>query len=805
MPSAQGHLTVRRRPKDGNPGADAVRYWLVPSATQIKKTVDGKYNPTSVSCRKMKASGNSSPVETTEGVLQYQISYEDGSASALTAYSSAVTVPVKCVSIRFVLKIGNADVATETVSVLGDGKGITSIKSYYVVSQNSTGIKVDNVTWKEEMQTPTSTNKYLWTYEKTTYTDGTFTNTIPHIIGVHGGDGSDSCYLDLDNEVEAIPCDASGNPTISGTLASCNAKVYKGGSEDTGWTISAETDGGSTAGASGSKVSVTAISADRSSITVSAKKNDVTLSAVMTVYKAKAGKTGDPGNPGTSPVIYSIEVSTSAISRNSSGTLTPSTLEAWKRKTVGNSTSHTKEMVLKYQREGQDSDESTFADTNMDGNALTSFSTACTAVILTLYDGSTILDRERIPIVSDGQKGDPGSPGQAGADAISFVVSGDSVVFLQDAGLQTAYVRIKVFEGATQIKGTTEVGYSTLPKDDNSGGTGTITTGLLWDFLTLDEDFAYRLRFAGVNGNNVTRDIPFTVTYKGNAYHGNIHVCTVANGTQGIPGKAYQPIRCRDWSDIAVGSALTTGIGDTDQWTDVVYQMDSSVASGVVYWKCVKDFTKQSGQTPPKDSDTTSTNALVGYLQKSSGNFGMLATDILLTNYILVKNLGVETIEMRDAAGNLMFQAKNGVVTCNTGTFKNINVSGDSTLKDVTVSGNITANRMAFGLTSLGARKKAALYVNVSNVQLWALDEDTCEIVRIFNPMTTRSGADNLTLKGVDGTVLVTDDGSFFESESSKTISGAGLNAGMWLELIGYNSDGEKTYWTVIQKKSLYS
>lgn len=52
----------------------------------------------------------------------------------------------------------------------------------------------------------------------------------------------------------------------------------------------------------------------------------------------------------------------------------------------------------------------------------------------------------------------------------------------------------------------------------------------------------------------------------------------------------------------------------------------------------------------------------------------LIATNILLSNYAVIKNLGVESIEMRDADGNALLVAKDGVVTCATGTFNNIDV-----------------------------------------------------------------------------------------------------------------------------------
>lgn len=43
-----------------------------------------------------------------------------------------------------------------------------------------------------------------------------------------------------------------------------------------------------------------------------------------------------------------------------------------------------------------------------------------------------------------------------------------------------------------------------------------------------------------------------------------------------------------------------------------------------------------------------------------------------------MKNLGVTAIEMTSSSGAVLFTAKDGAVTCNTGNFKNINISGTS-------------------------------------------------------------------------------------------------------------------------------
>lgn len=70
------------------------------------------------------------------------------------------------------------------------GKGISSITNYYLVTSASTGVTTSTSGWSTTPRTTTTTTKYLWNYEKITYTDSTSINTLPHIIGTHGATGA---------------------------------------------------------------------------------------------------------------------------------------------------------------------------------------------------------------------------------------------------------------------------------------------------------------------------------------------------------------------------------------------------------------------------------------------------------------------------------------------------------------------------------------------------------------------------------------------------------------------------------------
>lgn len=127
------------------------------------------------------------------------------------------------------------------------------------------------------------------------------------------------------------------------------------------------------------------------------------------------------------------------------------------------------------------------------------------------------------------------------------------------------------------------------------------------------------------------------------------------------------------WSDCAVGYVFQSGASG-EEYKDVVLY-------GGYYYSCIKSHTKTASNNPGSATDTNSG------LWKLADPVEIVATKILLAQYALVKNLGVEAIDMKDANGNIIFRAKDGNVTCNSGTFKNITVKGNSSFE-----GSVKAN-----------------------------------------------------------------------------------------------------------------
>ena len=110
------------------------------------------------------------------------------------------------------------------------GKGISSVTEYYQVSSSNTEAPT---TWQPTPPPMTATNKYLWNYEKITYTDGTSTTVAPHIIGVWGDTGAagkDAVTVRLVPDKVVVDTDTNGHVTSAQlTNAYTTVEAYKGG------------------------------------------------------------------------------------------------------------------------------------------------------------------------------------------------------------------------------------------------------------------------------------------------------------------------------------------------------------------------------------------------------------------------------------------------------------------------------------------------------------------------------------------------------------------------------------------------
>lgn len=104
------------------------------------------------------------------------------------------------------------------------GVGISKVEEFYLTSANNTGITVNTSGWTATVQTPTKDKRYLWNYEKVTYTDGKVENTQPCVIGMYSEDGRGISSI---TEYYARSTSNSTSPTVWSTTPPTLTATYK--------------------------------------------------------------------------------------------------------------------------------------------------------------------------------------------------------------------------------------------------------------------------------------------------------------------------------------------------------------------------------------------------------------------------------------------------------------------------------------------------------------------------------------------------------------------------------------------------
>ena len=142
--------------------------------------------------------------------------------------------------------------------------------------------------------------------------------------------------------------------------------------------------------------------------------------------------------------------------------------------------------------------------------------------------------------------------------------------------------------------------------------------------------------------------------------------CPSHNDLRGEDGARGAVVRMLgNFETLPAGIAFQSGhIGEV--YIDVVQVRQGKQ---VQYYQCKKSHQKSADKAPTANSEWWELGTYQGFI----------ATDILLAKRALVENLGVEYVESRNAAGEVVFRVVDGTVTANAGHFRNIEVSGNST------------------------------------------------------------------------------------------------------------------------------
>ena len=293
-------------------------------------------------------------------------------------------------------------------------------------------------------------------------------------------------------------------------------------------------------------------------------------------------------------------------------------------------------------------------------------------ITISLYAKVTAIDTNRAIITAQSlyyiASGENGEDGNDGIDAITIDISPENILHKKTAANTSYAVTIKVFEGTKQLISSNGGGSSFKCNVDTSN----FPTGLKGN--TVAGTNVYTLILVVEANSNPSKDIAISIVCRGVTHKRTVSFKTVADGQPGAKGDRGPALRGpQAWSDCAVGYVFQSGASG-EEYKDVVLY-------GGYYYSCIKSHTKTASNNPGSATDTNSG------LWKLADPVEIVATKILLAQYALVKNLGVEAIDMKDADDNIIFQAKDGNVTCNSGTFKNITVKGNSSFE-----GSVKAN-----------------------------------------------------------------------------------------------------------------
>lgn len=267
-----------------------------------------------------------------------------------------------------------------------------------------------------------------------------------------------------------------------------------------------------------------------------------------------------------------------------------------------------------------------------------------------------------VKFIRKGEKGDKGDAGENG-----ITISLLPAALTPKVGVSsTLRVQVALYDGGRLI------GYNDETDGNMLCSILPTSSAYKWTFRVESGKFYFVIMLTPTDTTAIS--LPFTITYKGAKYDSVITIQPVADGQDGARGDRGPALRGpQAWSDCAVGYVFQSGASG-EEYKDVVLY-------GNNYYSCIKSHAKTASNFPGSATDTNSG------LWKLADKLEMVATKILLAQYALVKNLGVEAIDMKDADGNIIFQAKDGNVTCNRGTFNNITVKGNSTFE-----GSVKAN-----------------------------------------------------------------------------------------------------------------
>ena len=241
--------------------------------------------------------------------------------------------------------------------------------------------------------------------------DGVWSAFSPAAIWAKWGfDGESAIVADFDNEMESVALTYEGK-TVSQSVLNTTVGMWYGTKKLQLKSISCVTPAGVTesynvntgviAFTVASGISMPARSEVRITVTATVQDTDISRELVFTIAGVRAG------NPGSDAILYRLVPSVSSVSKRKDGTYSVASVSCTRTKSVGGTTSITTDGVLKYSKDGG-------SEVEIQNGTAISPKNFTTQLQFVFYVGGQVVDRETIPMVVDGNDGNPGKPGNDG-------------------------------------------------------------------------------------------------------------------------------------------------------------------------------------------------------------------------------------------------------------------------------------------------------------------------------------------------------------------------------------------------------
>ena len=346
--------------------------------------------------------------------------------------------------------------------------------------------------------------------------------------------------------------------------------------------------------------------------------------------------------------FWTLVPSADNVSRRADGSVSPSVVSVDVVKTTGSEQERVKYGILRFSRNDYALEEELPVSASGTSNGVNIGSSSSVTFRLYDTDGRTLLANRRIPVVDDGQ------PGQPGADSVTWTLV-PSVTAVKYDTMTGAYSPVTLSCRLMRHDG------DAVSEIDNPSGHGLA----MW--FCVDSNRAQYV--PGMSMQLVYPVRPsrfaFSVT-KGTAEVARADIPVVTNGP-------YVPFP-RLWDEYPDDYVFMQG-KDGEERRDLVLARDDN--SGRLYaCACKLTHVKNTAYPPLPTGGPGKDHWVTGEQQK------FIATELLLAKLAYVRNLMAEYVQMYDAEGNILFEVYNDNVVARTGTFENVRVSGSVSAGD---------------------------------------------------------------------------------------------------------------------------